>query len=362
MKITLPSFVRGAFVGLFLATAVGVSQAQPLAVTAGEFTKVGLAGGQFLKIGVGARAAGMAGAFSGVANDVSSLYWNPAGIARIDGYAADVSHTFWFGGMSHTFAGAVLPVSENYRIGVSITSFGSGDIRITTMDQQDGTGGIYSVNDVALGFTFAGYLTDAFSFGVTGKYVQHAFSTLSATGWTFDIGTRYETGFNGVTLGFSIANLGTPQSYEGPALTYQFRPNSGLTDALPRDFQLNTSPMNMPLAFRAGVAADLFRGWISETPETDPVDGTVLHSWLVAVDFETNADVPEQFGIGTEYTFNEFVSVRAGYRTGHDQFGLSGGVGFRYSSGDFDGRLDYSISPTANIGLVNRLSLMMNFN
>jgi len=36
----------------------------------------------FLEIGVGARAIGMGGAFVATANDVSALYWNPAGIGR----------------------------------------------------------------------------------------------------------------------------------------------------------------------------------------------------------------------------------------------------------------------------------------
>ncbi len=37
----------------------------------------------FLKIGVNARAEGMAGAFVAVADDPSCLYWNPAGMVRM---------------------------------------------------------------------------------------------------------------------------------------------------------------------------------------------------------------------------------------------------------------------------------------
>src|SRR6185369_14383012 len=48
------------------------------------FEKVGTFDGQFLKIGVGARAEGMGGAFVGVADDATALFWNAAGIARID--------------------------------------------------------------------------------------------------------------------------------------------------------------------------------------------------------------------------------------------------------------------------------------
>jgi threonine dehydratase len=48
------------------------------------FEKVGTFDGQFLKIGVGARAEGMGGAFVAVADDPSAVFWNPAGIARLE--------------------------------------------------------------------------------------------------------------------------------------------------------------------------------------------------------------------------------------------------------------------------------------
>src|SRR5437773_9002924 len=61
------------------------------------FEKVGTFDGQFLKIGVGARAAGMGGAFVGVADDATALYWNAAGIARIDPEKSELSlnHANW---------------------------------------------------------------------------------------------------------------------------------------------------------------------------------------------------------------------------------------------------------------------------
>jgi hypothetical protein len=123
--------------------------------------------------------------------------------------------------------------------------------------------------------------------------------------------------------------------------------------------QMQTSPFNMPLSFRAGLGADLCQGMVFE-PEVD-ANGVQEHSWLASVDFETFSDVPEQFAVGTEYTWRDFVSVRAGYRFGSDQFGLAGGLGLRYNGGGFEGQIDYSVSPTQNIGLISRLSVAMRF-
>jgi hypothetical protein len=214
------------------------------------------------------------------------------------------------------------------------------------------------VSDVALGVTFAGELTDQFSFGVTAKYVNHGFSNMNAGGFVFDVGTRYNTGYNGVTLGFSINSLGTPQTFDGPNVTRTNNPIPGL-NASPIDMQIQTSTFEMPLSFRAGLGVDMFQGFIADRPEFE--DGVAVHQWLVAADFETFSDVPEQFAVGTEYTFREFVSLRAGYRFGTDQFGLSGGVGLKYMAGGFNGSIDYSVSPSQSLGMINRLSVSIDF-
>jgi hypothetical protein len=254
----------------------------------------------------------------------------------------------------------VIPVGEKYRVAASFTGFSSGDVRITTTADPTGSAGaFYSVSDIAIGATLAGYLTDQFSFGVTAKYVSHGFTNMSASGFVFDLGTRYATGFNGINLAFGVNSLGSSQSYDGPEVTKSLQPTGGVNQS-PIDVQLQTSSFDVPLSFRAGLGVNMFEGFLADRPETDE-DGTVIHDWIMAADFETYSDVPEQFAIGTEYTFREFISLRAGYRFGSDQFGLSGGVGLTYRSGGFDGRLDYSVSPTQTLGLVNRVSIVISF-
>ncbi|MFA6542771.1 MAG: UPF0164 family protein, partial [Bacteroidota bacterium] len=46
-------------------------------------SKTGTTAGTFLEIPVGARAIALGSAYSGIADDASSLYWNPAGAARL---------------------------------------------------------------------------------------------------------------------------------------------------------------------------------------------------------------------------------------------------------------------------------------
>ncbi len=339
-----------------LLTGVAHLAAQLYAPSAGEFKKVGAAGSQFLKIPVGARAVGLGGGGSAV-NDLSAVYWNPAGIADIANLSGHFSYTQWFGGFSHNFAAVAIPLGENYRIAASLVNFTSGDIPVTTLEQPEGTGATYTISDIALGVTFGGRVTEQFSFGITGRFVQNSLLDVSSTGLTFDVGTLYQTDFYGLRLGFSVHNLGPDMQYTGQGLYIRRR----LIDALnadPTAFSIVTNPYAIPLMFRAGIAFDalsVIQGR-QQTPKLY-ADGYQEHRLIAAVDFETYSDVPEQFAVGLEYTWNDLLSVRAGYRFGNDQMWLTGGVGVRYIGSGFRGQLDYALTPTRLLGLVNRLSL-----
>ncbi len=312
--------------------------------TAGEFVKVGAAGSQFLKIGVGARGTAMGGAFTSLANDLTSVYWNPAGLADVNYMSGHFSYTSWFANFSHNFAALAMPISDQFTIAANLVSFGTDKIEYTTLEHPEGTGTYYSVQDLSIGATFAGYLTEQFSFGITAKYVTNSFADLSSSGFAFDIGTLYETGIQGIKLGFAIMNLGTEMNYTGPDLNSTKRLTPSL-NAMPLDVRYLTSGYNMPLVFRAGASSTVY--------EKDQ------HRVIASADFITYSDVSEQFAIGAEYTWNDILSVRGGYRFGHDELGFAGGIGINYIGGGLGGQIDYSIAPTADLGLVNRLSISL---
>ncbi len=330
-------------------------------VSAGQFRKVGAAGGEFLRIAVGARANGMAGAFAGVSNDITALYFNSAGIVDIQGYAANVSYSQWFGGYSHQYLAGVIPVADKYRAGLSITSFTSGDIPLTTVEDENRLGNSYSISDFALSGSFAGFLTEQFSFGVSLKYVQNGISSLSASGVFVDVGTMYR--FGGYRVGFSISNLGSTMQFSGQNLNIKADMVREL-QYQKLDASLLSSPFNVPLSFKAGIACEALSEWFGMY-ESRPDLGMSQardHRLVVAADFETLSDVPEQAAIGVEYMWNDLLALRAGYRVGTDQFKLSGGIGIHYIGGGFDGSLDYAMQPTSDLGLVYRISLALKAN
>lgn len=57
--------------------------------------------GEFLEIGAGARAVGMGGAFTAVADDPSAFYWNPSGLGYIEGLKFSGMYADLWGGLSN---------------------------------------------------------------------------------------------------------------------------------------------------------------------------------------------------------------------------------------------------------------------
>jgi len=311
------------------------------------FSKVGVGMGNFLNVPVGARAVAMGGGFGAIADDPTALYWNPAGITQSEGVSATYGYTSLFAGIDHNFAGVTFELGEDYRGGVSAISYGSGDIPVTTLFNPEGTGATYRASDLALGVTFAGKLTDQFSFGVTGKFINLQIASLSANGVAFDAATIYKPGLAGLRLGFAIQNLSSGFKYSGSNLSQSggFDPNTGNQNS---DVQIEPLAGNLPLTFRVGLATE--QNFSEDLRLT------------AGFDFSTASDRSEFYGIGAELLWKNLIAVRAGYQAGTEEaFGLSGGIGLRYQVGSFLGQIDYAVRPHQTLGLVNMINATVFF-
>ena len=152
-------------------------------------SKAGTTVAQFLKIGVGARAMGMAGANTATAGDVYGLYWNPASVTDVKNITFAGVYSNWFADIKHQFFGLVLPVGSNQNIGVQVIALNMDPIEVTTVSDPDGTGVFYEASDLAIGVTWASTLTNYFSIGLTGKYIQQTIYNESASTYAFDVGS-----------------------------------------------------------------------------------------------------------------------------------------------------------------------------
>ncbi|MCB0711702.1 MAG: PorV/PorQ family protein [Ignavibacteriae bacterium] len=308
-----------------------------------EFSKVGVGTGTFLNIPVGARATALGSSFAALADDPTALYWNPAGITQIAGTSVSGSYTAMFAGINHSFAGMTFEISDSYKAGISALSLSSGDIEVTTLFDQNGTGGFYSATDLAIAASIAGQLTDQFAFGFTSKVVNMSISDVSASGIAFDFGTLYDPGFLGMKIAFAVQNLSAPLKYSGPGLIQKGRTDQVKGNREP-DVELESNTVSLPLAFHAGVMADL-------------IQNNEDHVLRGVGEFTTSSNQAEGLGLGVEYVWKDLLAARVGYQTGSaDAYGLSGGLGLTYQSGSFNANLDYAIRPHKNLGLLNTIT------
>jgi hypothetical protein len=304
-------------------------------------SKRGTSAAPFLSISQGARAAGMGSAFVAIADDPSAMFWNPAGLAKIQGGSALIERTNWIAGINYNFLAVSYNLGAYGSLGLSFIASDIDEMNVTTIREPEGTGETFKVTDMAISLAYAINLTENFSIGFSPKLIQQSIWRMSATAFAIDLGVQYITPFDGAVLAMSISNFGTKMKLDGKSSLVLYDPdlsttgNNGMIPAY-----LQTDEWELPLNFRVG---------LSYVPIK-----TEMHSLTVAVDAAHPSDDYESVNIGGEYSFYDIVYLRAGYKSLFLQdaeesytfgFGIKkmifGGVGLKvdYSYGEF-GRLN----------------------
>jgi len=315
---------------------------------ASNVSKVGITAAPFLEIGVGARAIGMGSAFVGSANDASALYWNAAGIARLERPEAILAHTEWIADMRFDYAGFVLPLGSFGTIGGSLTSLGMEDMMVQTVDRPEGTGEYFSAGDIAMALTYAFNLTSNFSIGFTGKFIQQHIWKESAWGIALDVGTLFTTGFRGLRIGASLSNFGTDMKMSGKDLLVYHDIDENRLGNNERIFaELHTESWSLPLHFQIGLAMEMFQD--------------DFHRLTMATDAVHPSDNTESVHLGMEYAFREMFFIRAGYKNlflkdSEEGLTLGGGIWMRFL-GNIQFRLDYAYADFGRLLNAQRLTL-----
>jgi len=270
---------------------------------AGIFAKTGTAGLQFLKIGIGARALGMGEAYTAVTDDISSIYWNPAGLALKAQDQVMFSHTAWIAGISYEFV-AFSKVTPLGTFGVSTALLHMGYMDVIEEEPFGPTGETFTCYDFMAGITYANEFTDKFSFGANVKYVREKLDEFDVNGVAVDIGSLYNTGWNNLTIGMAIKNFGPDLEYEldedGDGLLnedpFDLLDNDG--DGLV-DEDRDEFPFKIPMGFSLGIAMDMYAR-----------DNQLL---LASVQLDNCVDRQETYNVGMEYKIGSF-KIRSGYQ------------------------------------------------
>ncbi len=318
-----------------------------------DVSKVGTTAASFLAIEVGARAIGMGGAFVAVADDATSLYWNPAGIARLaNNVEVTLNHTNWLADVYYDYGGVTLSLGRTGVVGLSFTSLTMDEMLVRTVAYPEGTGEKFGASDFAITGSYARNLTDRFSIGFNAKYVHQQLWHESASGMAIDIGTLFTTQFNGMTVGMSISNFGSKMQLIGPDTQFP-------VDVAPDKYgnnnkivgNMKTDQWSLPLIFRFGVAMNVINNY--------------NYRWTVALDAMHPNDNTEYLNVGTEYAIKKMIFLRAGYKNlfmKDSEEGLTFGAGLAYDlMGQMKLKLDYAYADFGILENVQRFSLGLEF-
>ncbi len=322
-----------------------------LATTLFAVDKTGTTAADFLSINVGSKANGMGGAFTSIANDATAMYWNPAGLSFYKMKEVYLNHSNWIADIAFDYFGVTIPLQGSHVLGFNITSVTMGDMEVTRYGNED-TGETFSAADYAIGVTYALNLTDRFSIGFNGKYIQEIIANNHAGGVALDVGTLFKTPY-GFKLGTSISNFGPKMNMTGDDLLVPVDVDETIEgNGESVTGYLSTDYFDLPLLLRVGISDVIQFGRVAR------------FTW--AVDANSPNDNSVYMNIGGEAgLFNNLLVIRAGANSlfmndREKEFSL--GLGINTPS-TFKTILhfNYSFESLSHLGDVHQLSIHISY-
>jgi len=317
-----------------------------------RLTNVGTTAASFLEVGVSARAIGMGGAFVGIADDVSSLYWNPAGLGVMKQSEAVFEQVDWLAGISFNYFGVAVPLAGYGTIGLFINSMTMPTMKVRTVEYPDGTGEDFDASSFAAGLAYGKSLTDRFCIGFNLKYIRESLWHEKSQSFAFDVGTKYETGIKGLSIGAAITNYGPDMKLDGSDLIIYHDTDpmiDGNNDKIMG--KLLTEKWPLPLNMQFGIGYDIY--------DTKNLRVTT------AIDAFHPINNSESINLGCEIAVINMLFIRGGYKgLGQEdtEEGLTFGGGINYRLfGQSNIKLDYAYTDFGRLEQTNRFTIRLNF-
>jgi len=313
--------VKGLFpVLVMIVVAVGVAIGQPAEVSPGA----GTATGDILKLDVSARASALAGAYTGVSNEVSAIYWNPAGLGLLNQTQLGATYGMWLDETSYEWCGLAVPTRKG-TFGGAVTLLQAGSVSETIRNlsspyEPEYTGRDASASELVACLAYA-RTWKALSLGANLKLLQMKLGEYSGLGYGADVGLLFAPGIlnRGLSLGLAVQNIGTGGTVGEGAET-------------------------LPLNIKAGFGLHVLRNKVNHL--------------LVSADVGKAIDSRLRASAGLEYRIFDLLSLRGGYKiTGYDLGSFTAGTGFHIKNFD----IDYAWAQYGDLNNTHRVTLTLRF-
>ncbi len=270
--------------------------------------------GTFLRMGAGARAMAMGGAFTGIANDPSATYWNPAGLEQIRNLRFEFMYMNMPFDRQFNFVSGVIPVKNLFTLGVSWRAFRINGIegRNTNSAEPDYT---FGNNQNAICVSIGKSIGSLLSVGGSVKIIKNDIEDISATGIGLDAALLLHP-VEQVKLGLLVQDIGT-----------DFRWNGGYTEAV-------------PITLKFGISWRVYNGVI------------------LAADVSKTSGLKPVMHFGGELRLANSIPVRVGVNNNQ----ISGGAGFILPFSDHSLEINYGYANDEVFSdAIHRVSLVFSF-
>lgn len=293
---------------------------------AGNDKRSGTAGAPELLIPVGSRGTALGGAVLANVSGIESMYWNPAGLASLEGSEVMFMHLPYIADINVNYFGYAKMIEDFGTVGFGAKVINIGDMVETTWEEPNGTGRLFSPTYSVMNLSFAKILTTNVSFGFTGKVIHETIAEVSATGFAFDAGFMYNPQWKGLTMGVVIKNYGTTMSFDGSGFDQNVEQ---------RTVRGNSAANELPSSISFGMAYNLH--------EDD------LNLATFSGTFQSNNFSQDVWNGGLEYVYDGTYSLRAGYNYSDKTeyiYGASFGAGVKFPVGNMELSMEYTWTQT----------------
>ena len=328
---------------------------------AGGGRRNGSSGASELLIPVGARGIALGGSTLANSYGLEALFWNPANIARLEDYSTNVliSHMEHIADIGVEYGAISTDIESFGSIAFSIKSLSIGDIPVTTVQNPDGTGALFSPTFLTMGLTYARMLSDRIAVGLTANLISEEIDRVSATGVAFNVGVSYSdfADLTGLSIAFVMKNIGPEMQFDGPGLLIQAEtPDLNRSGEL---YKIDAAPFELPSILELGVS---YQYNIDEQ-----------NSLQLGGVFSNNNFYGDEWKGGLEYGYNNLFFVRVGYFTAtnmetefssssdYNTYGFNAGFGLSYDIGGAQLMLDYAYRAVQYEGLGDNHAFSLGF-
>lgn len=316
-----------------------------------------------MNIGVDAASLGLSGAVTASVSDVTSGYWNPAGLMKVEDTQLALMHASYFANIAqYDYIGYAKNIDDRSAFGITLIRFGVDDIMDTTQ-LIDNNGNIdynrislFSAADYGAIFSYARKLPlDGFTYGVNAKVIRRIIGEFADSwGFGFDVGVQFERNewmfglmFRDITTTYNIWNI-NEKEYEK------------IKDAIPGENQElpESTEMTIPKA-QLGIA----RKFIIRHDYSILASANMNMRFAQTNDVFSNNLVSIDPALGVEAGYIDMVFLRAGVGNFQNVKQIDGsqavnfqpniGLGFKYKGIQVDYALtdigDQSVALYSNI-------------